>query len=279
MDERYETIRGTRDKRYRYLRNYRPFLPYYQYMNTSEGSPVMKDLRRLHTEGKLPAAAERWMAETKPVEELYDVENDRHEIRNLAADPKHRAVLERMRKAHLAWQEQYLDLGLFPEGEILREEKKLGSRYAILRQPGRKQLLGTLRAVASSTDAKVLREALKYPEASVRYWAATGLANLRQRAEALEDESPSVRIAAAMACLRAGDDAKAVEVLRATLGDPEEMIRLEAGNAADRIGERARALEKELEARLNDARDQTNYPSRVANRVLNSLRGMDRTVR
>ena len=279
MDERYETIRATRDGRYRYIRNYRPFLPYYQYMNTSEGSPVMKDLRRLHLEGKLPEAAKRWMAETKPVEELYDVEADRHEVRNLAGDPAYRKVLDRMRKAHLAWQDEVLDLGLIPEGEILREERKLGSRQAILRQAGRKQLLPALRAVASSTDGKVLREALRHPEAAVRYWAATGLANLGQRAEALEDESPSVRVAAAMACLRAGEDARALEVLRAALGDEEEMIRLEAGNAADRIGERARGLEKALEARLNDKRDATNYPSRVANRVLNTLRGTANEVR
>lgn len=279
MDERYETIRATRDKRYRYIRNYRPFLPYYQYMNTSEQSPIMKDLRRLHAAGKLPPAAERWMAQTKPVEELYDVEADPHEVRNLATDPKHRTVLERMRKAHVAWQEEVLDLGLFPEGEILREEKKLGSRYAMLRQPGRKALLGTLRATATTTDAKVLRAALRHPEPAVRYWGATGLATLNQRADLLDDESPSVRIAAAMACLRAGEDAKAVDVLRAALGDPEEIIRLEAGNAADRIGGRARPLEKELEARLHDKRDKTTYPSRVANRVLNSLRGTDHEVR
>ncbi len=279
MDERYETIRATRDKRYRYIRNYRPFLPYYQYMNTSEGSPVMKDLRRLHAEGKLTPIAARWMADTKPVEELYDTENDPHEIRNLAGDIALRPVLERMRKAHVAWQEEVQDLGLFPEGEILREEKKLGNRHAILRQPGRGKLLSALRAVAGTTDPGVLRAALAHPEASVRYWGATGLANLKLRAEALDDESPSVRIAAAMACLRAGEDAKAVEVLRAALEDPEEMIRLEAGNAADRIGERARSLEKALEARLNDPRDKTNYPSRVANRVLNVLRGTDREVK
>lgn len=276
MDERYETIRATRDKRYRYIRNYRPFLPYYQYMNTPEGSPVMKDLRRLHAEGKLTETAARWMAETKPAEELYDVEADPHEVKNLAGDPGYWAVLERMRKAHVAWQEEALDLGLFPEGEIIREEARLGSRYAILRQPGRGKLLEALRAVAGTTDAGVLRAALRHPEASIRYWAATGLANLNLRAEALEDGSPSVRIAAAMACLRAGEDLKALEVLRAALGDAEETIRLEAGNAADRIGERARGLEKELEARLNDGRDRTNYPSRVANRVLNVLRGTAR---
>lgn len=279
MDERYETIRATRDKRYRYIRNYRPFLPYYQYMNTSEQSPVMKELRRLHAAGRLPPAAERWMAQTKPVEELYDVAADPHEVRNLAGDPRHRRVLERMRKAHIAWQEEVLDLGLFPEGEILREEKRLGSRYAILRQPGRKALPATLRTVASATDAKTMQAALEHSEAAVRYWGAMGLANLNQRADRLDDESPSVRIAAAMACLRAGEDAKAVEVLRAALDDPEEIVRLEAGNAADRIGERARAIEKELEARLHDPRDKTTYPSRVANRVLNRLRGTRREVR
>ncbi len=57
------------------------------------------------------------------------------------------------------------------------------------------------------------------------------------------------------------------------------MIRLEAGNAADRIGDRARAVEKELEACLNDSRNETNYPARVANRVLNRLRGSSHEVR
>ena len=248
-------------------------------MNTSEASPVMQDLRRQYAEGKLTPVAARWMADTKPVEELYDTENDPHEIRNLAGDAALRPVLERMRKAHVAWQEEVQDLGLFPEGEILREEKKLGNRHAILRQPGRGKLLAALRAVAGTTDPAVLRAALAHPEASVRSWGAPGLANLTLRAEAREDESPSGRIAAAMACLRAGEDAKAVSVLATALDHPEEMIRLEAGNATDRIGERARLLEKELEARLHDPRDKTNYPSRVANRVLNVLRGTNRAVK
>jgi arylsulfatase A-like enzyme len=274
MDERYETIRATRDKQYRYIRNYRPFLPYYQYMNTSEGSPIMKDLRRLHAAGKLPPHAARWMADTKPVEELYDTESDPHELRNLAADPAFRPVLERMRKAHIAWQDEVLDLGLFPEGEIIREEARLGSRHAILRQPTRGRLLPALRAIAGATDPAILRTALKHPEPAVRYWAATGLANRNEPATpALADASPSVRIAAAMACLRAADDPKAATVLAAALRDPEEMIRLEAGNAADRIGPRARLLEKELDALVADPRNKTTYPARVANRVLNRLRG------
>ncbi|MBI2688150.1 MAG: sulfatase-like hydrolase/transferase [Acidobacteria bacterium] len=277
MDERYETIRSVRDKRYRYIRNYRPFLPYYQYMNTPEGSPVMKDLRRLHAEGKLSKTAAQWMADTKPAEELYDVENDPHEVKNLSGEPAMRGVLARMRKAHVAWQDQYGDLGLFPEGEIIREEAQLGTRAAMLRRPGRAQLLGALRAVAGTTNASVLKGALAHPEPAIRYWAATGLANLKLRAEALEDASTSVRIAAAMACLRAGEDARAVAVLRAALKDAEEMIRLEAANAVDRVG--GKLFEKELEALIADERNETNYPARVANRILNVMRGTEGKVR
>ena len=53
MDERYDIIRAVRDKRFRYIRNYEPFKAYYQYMNTPEKGATMKELRRVHAEGKL----------------------------------------------------------------------------------------------------------------------------------------------------------------------------------------------------------------------------------
>lgn len=91
----------------------------------------MEDLRRLHKEGKLTADAARWMAETKPVEELYDVEADPHEtwrrIRKAAAGAGADAAGARGLAGGGA------GFGAVPEGEILREEKRLGSRYAILR--------------------------------------------------------------------------------------------------------------------------------------------------
>ena len=38
--------------------------------------------------------------ETKPAEELYDLQTDRDEVNNLAGSPEHAATLERFRKAH-----------------------------------------------------------------------------------------------------------------------------------------------------------------------------------
>ncbi|MHC4594828.1 MAG: sulfatase family protein, partial [Planctomycetota bacterium] len=153
MDERYDIIRSVRDKRHRYIRNYEPLKPYYQYMNTPEKGATMKEIRRLHAEGKLSPAAKLFMADRKPVEELYDLRNDPHEVNNLADVPKYRSVLERMRKVHRQWVQETKDLGLIPEPELVEREKKYGDRYAILRQGGGDALnnrLGEVAALAST---------------------------------------------------------------------------------------------------------------------------------
>ncbi|MHC4331759.1 MAG: sulfatase/phosphatase domain-containing protein, partial [Planctomycetota bacterium] len=111
MDERYDIIRSVRDKRYRYIRNYEPLKTYYQYMNTPEKGATMKEIRRVHAEGKLPPAAKLFMAERKPVEELYDLRNDPHEINNLAQNPKHQSVLKRMRAVGPTDKRPRLDAG------------------------------------------------------------------------------------------------------------------------------------------------------------------------
>ena len=71
-------------------------------------------------------------AKRKPVEELYDVEADPHEVKNLAADPAFQKVLGELRAALTKWQLEIGDLGLVPESEILRREKAAGSAYDIL---------------------------------------------------------------------------------------------------------------------------------------------------
>ncbi len=149
MDERYDIIRAVRDQRYKYLRNYEPFKTYYQYMNTPEKGATMRELRRVHAAGALPAEAELFFAPSKPVEELYDLQADPHEVHNLADSPEHQDVLQRMRAAHLAWVLETRDLGLVPEPEIVRREAVFGDRYSILRGDGSSALVQRLRDTAS----------------------------------------------------------------------------------------------------------------------------------
>jgi len=275
MDERYDIIRAVRDRRYRYIRNYEPFKPYYQYMNTSEQSPVMQDLRRAHAEGALRPAAAQFMADRKPEEELYDVERDPDEVRNLAALPGHRKTLERLRAAHEAWTRETRDLGLIPEPELVEREEKLGSRYAILRQPDSDALLTRLREMAAAAargERERLERGIKDPDAAVRYWAATGLGNLDASAPgaaleaALKDSSAAVRVAAARGLLRAGSRQEAaLKLLTVELASPREWVRLAAALALDESGAKARPAADALRRALED---KNNYVPRVARHAL-----------
>jgi uncharacterized sulfatase len=294
MDERYDLIRAVRDKRYKYIRNYEPWKTCYQYINTAEQGATMRELRTLHEQGKLAPQAERYFAPNKPVEELYDLQADPHELENLADSPEHREVLERMRQAHQAWVADTRDLGLIPEPEIDRREEELGSRYAILRQPDGDDRIRRIRDTASLTLAgpsalSELTKALSDEDAAVRYWAAIGIGNLaphdasviERMTEALQDESASVRVAAARALARIDQAERGLPVLARELREGPQWVRLNAAIVLDEMDEKARpvldAMTEALQPRV-DLFSQGKYTVRVMNRALNELLGTQRTV-
>ncbi len=295
MDERYDIIRAVRDQRYKYIRNYEPWKTYYQYMNTAEKGATMRELRTMHEQGKLPAPAERYFAPSKPTEELYDLEADPHELNNLADSAEHRDVLERMRQAHLDWVLETRDVGMIPEPEIIRRERRLGSRYAILRQPGAEGLVRRIRDTASLTleGPEVLPKlvaALTDKDAAVRYWAVIGIGNLAPKdagiaarmTAMLKDDSPSVRIAAARALARMGKPDPALPVLVAALREGSQWVRVNAAIVLDEMDEQARPVLGAMKDALVPRKElfaNGKYTVRVINRALNELLGTTNVVR
>eukprot|EP00913_Durusdinium_trenchii_P028332 g26560.t1 len=278
MDERYDICRAVRDKRYKYIRNYEPFKPYAQYMNTPEGGPTMKELRRLQASGGLTGATRHFMAATKPAEELYDTTTDPHEVRNLISDPKHRAALDRLRAAHIDWTRRTIDVGLLPEPEI---EARAGSEgiYAIVRRKGHELPIARLRHIAAlgnegpQTVAE-LTKALHDDEPAIRHWAAVGLDIVGKAAAtavpdlktALKDSSPAVRIAAAQTLCHLGNAETARPVLVAELQHKRDSVRITAANALDAIGNDARPVIPALNRAM---KDDNKYVVRVVNHTLN----------
>jgi arylsulfatase A-like enzyme len=292
MDERYDIIRSVRDKRYRYIRNYEPLKPYFQYMNTPERGATMKELRRIAKTGEMPSAMKLFMADRKPVEEFYDLQNDPHEINNLANDPKHKDQLKDFRKAHKKWIKETRDLGLIPEPEMVLREKEAGSRYDILAKTDDKTLperLGRMASLASEGGNALpeLLKGMKDKDAAVRYWAATGIGNIGAKNEKsvtqcldgmTNDPSTVVRIAAARALLRMNSHKeKALAELSKSLESPEQWSRLHATIVLDEANEQARpalpALQKALKNQPN------KYIVRVANKAVNDLLGTDKAVK
>lgn len=120
MDETYDRIRSVRDRRYKYIRNFHPELPYAQRIAYMELMPTMQVWRRLHREGKLTVAARLFFAPVKPKEELYDLDSDPHEIRNLADSPDYPRVLQKLRGVLDRWIAETRDMGDIAEVELIR---------------------------------------------------------------------------------------------------------------------------------------------------------------
>jgi arylsulfatase A-like enzyme len=114
-DEMHDMVRAVRDKRYKYIRNYYPELPYLLHNQYRNRHPVMQEMWRLHIEGKL-TGSETWMfRENRPAEELYDCANDPYELHNVAGDPAYGEILERLRRQMDEWRQTYGDQGDIPE--------------------------------------------------------------------------------------------------------------------------------------------------------------------
>jgi N-sulfoglucosamine sulfohydrolase len=120
MDVEYDMMRSARDRQYLYIRNFEPALPYVGLIPYRNQSPIMQELLRVRAEGTAKGPVALWLQSRRPVEELYDTKADPHDVRNLAADPAHRAALERMRTAVTDWMARIDDQGLTNEAEMIQ---------------------------------------------------------------------------------------------------------------------------------------------------------------
>lgn len=288
MDERYDLMRSLADKRYVYIRNYMPHRIYGQHVFTMFKMPTTQVWKRLYDEGKLNAA-QRHFWETKPPEELYDLQNDRDEVNNLADSPAHRETLERMRKANQEHIRRIRDVGFLPEGEI--HSRAQGSTPYEVGHDDRRYPMERVIAtaeLASSLDAKAtpaLTKALADTDSAVRYWAASGILmrgadGVKSAAPALRkalgDSGPYVRAVAAEALARHGtaDDLGQALAVLADLVPADKngaYVSLWALITIDDLGEKAKPIWPKIkDCSVEDthaAKRAQGYPGRVMEKL------------
>ncbi len=282
-DETIECIRCVHDKRYSYIRNYmsyRPWMAPNRYKDTSY--PVRNLLRKLHAEGKLTPAQTRFMAPTKPPEELYDLKNDPYELNNLAKSPEHKNILKRMRAAHIKWMHETGDIGLILEPELEEMLLRYGQSYNILAQPENHNLINRIREVIEISEQgksaiPQLKLAMQDKRPSVRWWAAIGLGNMGPDADtakivlqqALNDKSASVRIAAARAFCRMGKTKQVLPVLIKELKNKKnKIVRHYAALELEDLGDDVKEFIEDIRAATNDSYDGAK---RVTMRIISNL--------
>lgn len=283
MDERYDLLRMVRDKKYKYIRNFLPQMPYFhhQYIGYMYEMPTMRDWQTLADAGALNGPPAIFMTMSKPVEELYDVEVDPFEVNNLALDPAYRETLDRLRGELRRWQTEIVDLGLLHEADM-RTRFGSGSPYDGARRDragypiDRILDAADLASRGDPSDVATLAGLLDDTDPGIRWWGATGLA-IRGTSSlpvagrlvaALDDPSPWVRVAAADALCRLDRTDDAVAALIQAMADANDWVRLAAINVLDRLDDRAAAAEPSLRAALEDP---NNYVVRVAEHAVEAF--------
>jgi len=88
---------------YVYIRNAHPQLP--QICGLDSQCP-QKELRALAKQGKLTPAQLDPLLEPRPAEELFNVADDPHQVKNIAGNPEHRKVLASLRTLMDQWQKR-----------------------------------------------------------------------------------------------------------------------------------------------------------------------------
>jgi N-sulfoglucosamine sulfohydrolase len=101
--------RTVRSERFQYIRNDDHELPLTPPADAVR-SPTFQAMRRLRDEKKLTPAQRASFVHPRPAEELYDIDADPHELRNLAADPNFAKTLDEMRRALAEWERETNDV-------------------------------------------------------------------------------------------------------------------------------------------------------------------------
>jgi arylsulfatase A-like enzyme len=109
-----DRIRCVRSKRYKYIRNFNPEVPYIE--SGFRNVDVLRLLIKLHEAGELPPVNAGYF-KPKPAEEFYDLEADPWELNNLISSSDHQRVVAAMRAELDKWIVETNDLGRFPESK------------------------------------------------------------------------------------------------------------------------------------------------------------------
>ena len=98
-DEVMEKSRSLSTAKYKYICNDMPQVSWDAHQAYLEFyRPAVHVMRKLNFEGKLNDDQQYFFSNTKPVEELYDLEKDPHELNNLVDDKDFAEVVQRMRE-------------------------------------------------------------------------------------------------------------------------------------------------------------------------------------
>lgn len=220
MDERYDMVRSVRKDNYIYIRNYNPHLIYGQYIAYMWITKTTQIWDEMYQAGELePPQTYFW--EPKPEEELYDLDQDPHEVNNLIDSEEHQPVIQELHGALRGHILETRDAGFLHEGEMHRRANEHGlTIYEMVQDDGiyPLQRIYEFVEIAADRNLSTLPEILngfEDDDPAIRYWSVLGVlirgegafeTASEQIRLAVDDENPNVQVVAADALIKYGSD-------------------------------------------------------------------------
>lgn len=164
MDERVDSSRAIRNDRFLYIRNFMPDRPQGAYLNYMFQTPTTQVWERNFWTMELNDVQRAfWIP--KPVEELYDIQNDPYQIHSLIDDPSYREVQKELAEALKTKMHSLKDTGSIPESWI----------HARVNQDMDIAIDAAWKSGRAIHDAKEIAAMLGSAQVIERYWGAIAL--------------------------------------------------------------------------------------------------------
>ena len=206
FDEKFDMVRTYRKGEWKYIRNYQAYYADGLQNNYRYRQLAYDNWRNLYRADRLNPV-QRQFFERRPVEQLFNLENDPHEINNLAADSDQAKRLTEMRRLLKNKMKSINDLSFYPENRMvtaaLNDGVAFGQKHA--KQLSRLSDLADTALRPFDEAQQTLVKALKSKSALRRYWALIVCSNFGKKAKPLiinampllKDNNLMVRVRAA----------------------------------------------------------------------------------
>ncbi|MFY0654883.1 MAG: sulfatase-like hydrolase/transferase [Cyclobacteriaceae bacterium] len=259
-DDVYDMSRSVFDGRYLYVRNYMPHKAYIKNaIIFNKGKRSYEELFRVKAAGELSEETQKLFA-PKPVEELYDLQNDPDELNNIfdaESLAEIKSNLQSKLRQHLI---ETRDTGLMNEGDMMTRAEG-HSVYEMTHDTKSfdpERILNAAEMVGRIEDLNELDEFYTDPDPAVRFWVLNALqafnADIAVAKPALmqllEDESLPNRALAAEILINRFDYLEALSMLEAGLSESNEPVLLQLAISIRNIGAKAAPLLPKIKSEL-----------------------------
>ena len=114
-----DRIRAVRNERFKLIKYFDQELPMFLHVRYRDQMGIMQELHRLREVGQLTMDQALWFRESKPEYELFDLENDPHELHNLYRIEDYADIQKDLTTELNRWLGSFEDLNMIPEEELV----------------------------------------------------------------------------------------------------------------------------------------------------------------